>query len=112
MKDTIEIMDLTTRGGVVTYLNGNGNPLPNGAEPVWLIIQRDKGLSGFATNSRGEPFCLTFADFFDRREREAMVDLHRKFGARLMMVGEPGRVIIPTDEEWIGLNLLERDDEL
>lgn len=35
-----------------------------------------------------------------------------KFYAGIMLCDISKRIIVPTAEEWIGLNLLERDDEL
>lgn len=35
-----------------------------------------------------------------------------KFSARMMLLGQSKRLTIPSEDEWVGLNLLERDDEL
>jgi hypothetical protein len=34
-----------------------------------------------------------------------------KFQARLLLIERKG-IVIPTWEEWVGINLLERDDQL
>lgn len=41
-----------------------------------------------------------------------LLEASRKFEAEIMMEGINNRLSIPTREEWIGLNLLIRDDEL
>jgi len=47
-----------------------------------------------------------------RLESEPVNEDRCKFLAELMMLGLDRRVVVPTGEEWIGLNLLERDDHL
>ena len=39
-----------------TLLDGKGNPLPEGAEPVWLNIDATELALGVSTNSKGETF--------------------------------------------------------
>lgn len=41
-----------------------------------------------------------------------LLEASRKFEAAMMMEGVSNRLSIPTREEWVGLNLLIRDDEL
>jgi hypothetical protein len=41
-----------------------------------------------------------------------LMEASRKFEAAIMMEGFLKRISIPTREEWVGLNLLIRDDEL
>ena len=41
-----------------------------------------------------------------------LLEASRKFEAAMMMEGMKNRLSIPTREEWVGLNLLIRDDEL
>lgn len=38
-------------------------------------------------------------------------EARKKFEAGMMMATRTG-IIVPTEDEWMGLNLLERDDEL
>ena len=46
-------------------------------------------------------------------ERESKVNEDGcKFQAQMMMLGLGKEIVIPTREEWIGFNLLERDDGL
>ena len=35
-----------------------------------------------------------------------------KFFAEILLLGARNRIIIPSETEWVGLNLLERDDLL
>jgi len=51
------------------------------------------------------------------REREQPVthgiwEAGCKFQAEMLLIEDPDILKIPTYEEWLGLNLLERDDEL
>lgn len=39
-------------------------------------------------------------------------ELGNKLTARLMLSDKSPKIYLPSKEEWIGLNLLERDDEL
>lgn len=38
-------------------------------------------------------------------------ELGRKACAQIMLVGSLDKIVVPSQDEWIGLNLLERDDE-
>jgi len=109
MKDKIEVMDIAVRGRRIIPLDGHGNEVPFGQRPAWLVIKREDHQD--ATNSRGEPIGVELGDFFDERERASMAVLHSKFEARLMMVRDVGKLIIPTPEELTGLSLLELDGE-
>ena len=44
--------------------------------------------------------------------RTTINDLGSKLAAQLLLCSIDRRIIVPSEEEWIGLNLLERDDEL
>lgn len=44
-------------------------------------------------------------------ESPQMAEARQKFEAACMLV-DPRRLIVPTKDEWIGVNLMERDDEL
>lgn len=48
----VEVLDCSAAGP----LDGQGNPLPEGAEPVWLKIDSVELALGVATNSKGETF--------------------------------------------------------
>jgi len=39
-------------------------------------------------------------------------ELGDKLAARIMLLDKSLKLYLPSEEEWIGLNLLERDDEL
>lgn len=39
-------------------------------------------------------------------------ELGDKLAARIMLLDKSTKLYLPSEEEWIGLNLLERDDEL
>lgn len=44
-----------------------------------------------------------------------ILEARRKFLAAMMLIPDmrrPNEIIVPTESEWIGMNLLERDDEL
>ena len=40
-----------------------------------------------------------------------ILEVRRKFDAEMMMV-RGGGIVVPTYDEWVGFNLLERDEEL
>ena len=39
-------------------------------------------------------------------------ELGSKLAAKVLLLDKDGRVIVPSRDEWIGVNLLERDDDL
>lgn len=45
-------------------------------------------------------------------KRTAINDLGSMLAAKLLLMDTSKRIIIPSEEEWIGLNCLERDDDL
>ena len=45
-------------------------------------------------------------------QRTEIDDLGAKCAAHILLANQNGGIIVPSQEEWIGLNLLERDDEL
>lgn len=46
------------------------------------------------------------------RTCRAIQEMDRKFEARLLLLDQQRRIQIPTIDEWVGLNLLDRDGEL
>ena len=44
--------------------------------------------------------------------RTEIGDLGAKCAARILIQDRNSGIVVPSREEWIGLNLLERDDEL
>lgn len=44
--------------------------------------------------------------------RTEINDLGAKLAAQILLADSLSGIVIPSTEEWIGLNLLERDDEL
>ena len=39
-------------------------------------------------------------------------EIDKKFEARILLCDNQPRIIQPSDDEWVGVNLLERDDQL
>lgn len=39
-------------------------------------------------------------------------ELGCKLAAKVLLLDKNGRLIVPSQDEWIGVNLLERDDDL
>lgn len=46
------------------------------------------------------------------KQRTEIQELGCKLAAQILLADTLGGIVIPSEEEWIGLNLLERDDEL
>lgn len=46
------------------------------------------------------------------RKRRLLQELGLKAEAELLLRDRNPRLVIPTEDEWIGLNLLQRDGEL
>ena len=46
------------------------------------------------------------------RKRRRLTELGLKAAAAVMLADRRPRLTVPTEEEWIGLNLLARDGEL
>lgn len=46
------------------------------------------------------------------KPRTEIGDLGSKLAAQILLADTLSGIVIPSDEEWIGVNLLERDDEL
>ncbi len=44
--------------------------------------------------------------------RTEIQELGCKLSAQILLADSLGGIVIPSEEEWIGLGLLERDDEL
>jgi hypothetical protein len=55
--------------------------------------------------------CLCPADPL-KSKRDEIEDLGSKLAASILLSDTTRRIVVPTHEEWFGLNLLERDDEL
>lgn len=45
-------------------------------------------------------------------ERTTFGDLGSKLAAQILLSDRSRRILVPSREEWVGLGLLERDDEL
>lgn len=41
-----------------------------------------------------------------------IIDSRRKFHGSMILADKSPNIIIPTVDEWIGISLLERDDEM
>lgn len=39
-------------------------------------------------------------------------ELGRKLAAKILLAGHDRRLVLPSYDEWVGVHLLERDDEL
>lgn len=47
-----------------------------------------------------------------KESRNTINDLGSKLAAQILLSDTSKRIIVPSKEEWIGINCLERDDEL
>ena len=56
--------------------------------------------------------CEDVCDACCRRDTCPLRDASRKFAAKMLLLGGKRQILVPTREEWIGLNLLECDGEL
>ena len=54
--------------------------------------------------------CVIFS--IPKPQRTEFNDLGSKLAAQIFLADRIKGIVIPTREEWIGVNLLERDDEL
>ena len=58
------------------------------------------------------PNCRCVILSMPERRRTEINDLGSKLAVQILLAGDGRGIIIPTREEWIGVGLLERDDEL
>ena len=70
-------------------------------DPMWTPVKIPATLLGVSVIVLQKP-----------SNRTEIGDLGSKLAAQLLLTDDSRRIIIPSREEWIGLNLLERDDEL
>lgn len=64
-------------------------------------------------NFTAAPNCrCTLVDDPQYAPRTEINDLGAKLAAQILLADSLSGIVIPSDAEWIGVNLLERDDEL